>query len=460
MDRMPHPLCFILILLASGFLAPFAAAQEEPLPLWHFKPRDHALGDVHPYFHEGQCFLYYLKPGKYDSALACSPDLLRWRETPLTHAGAKADDWMSPYFVLGVFREPGSEGFRSFFGHREGRMASSVSTDLRHWACAPKAFHLPPADYYQRRRDPFVFWIPEQRQFGCVMTAWMKGRPKETGGAVCLATSPDLKTWRDHGAILDPGTIGEPECPQMFPLGGCWILLASIYDRAVGQPVYWTSSSPLGPWKPEPAGQLDGKDLCAAQIAFDGEVPLLFGWIPLKPATPGAQHWGGHLALPREVHVLADGRLGTRLAARVARAFAALPWQTVPDFTAKAQASPVPGAWTRLAVKFTVTLPRDASTLHIDFAPLGRVELRRDELRILDATGGCWSSLPCVFPSGDEVSVSLFIEEDMVEVFAGDRCSLAARLPAQPGRLSLSLRTEPSEMALKGIQVSEWRLAK
>jgi hypothetical protein len=30
----------------------------------HFKPRDHALGDVHPFFHEGECFLYYLKPGK------------------------------------------------------------------------------------------------------------------------------------------------------------------------------------------------------------------------------------------------------------------------------------------------------------------------------------------------------------------------------------------------------------
>jgi len=25
----------------------------------HFKPADHVLGDVHPYFHEGECFLYY-----------------------------------------------------------------------------------------------------------------------------------------------------------------------------------------------------------------------------------------------------------------------------------------------------------------------------------------------------------------------------------------------------------------
>jgi hypothetical protein len=207
-------------------------------------------------------------------------------------------------------------------------MASSVSHDLLHWSCAPKEFHVPAGDYYQRRRDPFVFWIPGMKQYGCVMTTWIKGRPKETCGAVSLATSFDLQQWKDHGAILDPGTIGEPECPQMFPFGGRWYLLASIYDRAVGRPVYWSSTSPLGPWKNEPDGMLDGKDLCAAQIAFDGETPILFGWIPLAPAKPGSQTWGGHLALPREVHVLPDGKLGTRLPAKLDKTFKRLPWQS------------------------------------------------------------------------------------------------------------------------------------
>ncbi len=77
------------LLVAWVLLHPWAMAQD-----MHFMPRDHRLGDVHPFFHEGECFLYYLKPGKYESMLARSRDLLHWPETPLTHDPAKPDDWM------------------------------------------------------------------------------------------------------------------------------------------------------------------------------------------------------------------------------------------------------------------------------------------------------------------------------------------------------------------------------
>lgn len=58
----------------------------------HFMPSDHRLGDVHPFFHEGECLLYYLKPGKYESALVRSRDCLRWVETPITHDAVKPED--------------------------------------------------------------------------------------------------------------------------------------------------------------------------------------------------------------------------------------------------------------------------------------------------------------------------------------------------------------------------------
>jgi hypothetical protein len=38
-------------------LAPTEASPAENATL-HFKPAGHVLGDVHPYFHEGECFLY------------------------------------------------------------------------------------------------------------------------------------------------------------------------------------------------------------------------------------------------------------------------------------------------------------------------------------------------------------------------------------------------------------------
>ena len=96
-----------LILWLSGSIL-----GAETLQL-HFKPEDHALGDVHPFFHEGECFLYYLKPGQFDSMVVRSRDNLHWRPQVLTHAPVKAEDWMSPYFVLGVFRDEAAGVFRT-----------------------------------------------------------------------------------------------------------------------------------------------------------------------------------------------------------------------------------------------------------------------------------------------------------------------------------------------------------
>ncbi len=413
---------FISIIQLLLSLPPFAEAQD-----LHFKPKSHLLGDVHPAFHEGECFLYYLKPGKYDAMLVRSRDWLHWTETPITHDVVKADDWMSPYFVLGVFHDPTAKLFRSFYGHVQGRMVSSVSRDLLHWSCAPKGFHIPADDYYERRRDPFVFWIPEMKQYGCVMTTWMKGRPKETGGAVSLATSVDLQQWQDHGPILDPRTFGEPECPQMFQLGGRWHLLVSIYDRAVGRPTYWTSASPLGPWKNEPEGYLDGKDLCAAQVALDGGTPVLFGWIPHDPARPGKQTWGGHLALPREVRLLSDGKLGTRLPAKLSQAFEHLPWQheIIP---AK--------SW---IADLKITLPEAKSEVRISLVPLGEVVVTRNQLSVLDSSGVSWSSLPIALPMPSHITARVFIDGNIVEVFLDDRYTLAARLPEVSWPVTLAL---------------------
>ena len=406
---MPRPL-----LLAAIMIAPLLTGAAEMV---HIKPKDHLLGDVHPFFHNGECYLYYLKPGKYESALVRSTDLTSWNPSVLTHEATKPDDWISPYYVLGLFDDPGSKVFRSFYGHAKGRMVSSVSDDLFHWSCAPKAFHVPEGDYYERRRDPFVFWIPEMKQYGCVMTTWMKGEAKASGGAVSLATSPDLKQWQDHGPIIHPGDIGEPECPQMFHLGGRWYLLASIYDRAVGKPDYWVSKSILGPWSRRPAGALDGKDLCAAQVAFNDEIPLLFGWIPLLPARPGKQTWGGHLALPREVYALPDGMLRTRLAERVAKAFDALEWTSHL------------GSWRSMIAEFSVKLPSDGKAIVIGMQPLGEVVISTKKIQIRDGKSECWSELEVELPADTAFDVSVVVDVDIVEVFAAGKHSLAARLP-------------------------------
>ena len=444
-----------------AFLAALAlqiSVAQQATECVHFKPPNHLLGDVHPYFHNGTCYLYYLKPEKYESALACSRDWLRWTETPITLAPPEPGDWTKPYFVLGVIRDESTNSWRSFFGHLEGRIASSMSNDLLHWSCAPKEYHVPPGNSYVRRRDPFVFWIPESKQWGCVMTTKMKGRPDHQAGAVSLATSPDLKQWTDHGAILDPGNIGEPECPQMFRLGSKWYLLASVYDRAVGKPVYWIGENPFGPWGEHGPYPLDGKDLCAAQIGFDGDTPILFGWIPRTPARPGAQTWGGHLALPREVISMSDGTLGTRLPAKLREAFARLPWQSVPGFPLTSEPRECAGDWHNLAAEFSPSLPEESGEVRVRFEPLGEVVLSHSKIQVLDGRGECWSEMALQLPGHQAIPVSLFIDGDLVEVFANSRHSVAARLPAVEGTCRLSFRSPSSGAHILSLKTSNLRI--
>lgn len=430
-----------LILWLSGSIL-----GAETLPL-HFKPEDHALGDVHPFLHEGECFLYYLKPGKFDAMLVRSRDNLHWTPQALTHAPVTAEDWMAPYFVLGVFRDEAAGVFRTYHGHAKGRMVSQTSHDLLHWECATKEFHVPAASYYERRRDPFVFWIPEQKRYGCVMTTLIKGRPKASGGGISLATSPDLKQWTDHSVVLDLADQDEPECPQMFQIGSRWYLLTSIYHRkSVGGPVYYTASEPKGPWTF--GGVLDGKDLCAAQIASDSKGHLrLYGWIPLTPATAEKQHWGGHLALVREVHALPNGSLATRLAPEVTSAIDQLVWQTH-----RHDSSVLIESCERFGASLTIHPPEEQA-FRLKMAPLGFVDFSKDQIRICDASGVCWSSLKVRWRG--EMSVRVFVEEDRVEVFADDRYSLCARLPKAPPPMKLTWEgPAPREIRTSQLQTS------
>ncbi len=430
------------LLLLAVALATTASAQSI-----HFKPADHLLGDVHPYFEKGVCYLYYLKPGNYQSALVRSSDLLHWEEIPLTHAPVQNDDWMSPYYVLGVFRDEQAGLYRSFYGHKEGRMVSSISRDLLHWECAPKTFSIPPETDYVRRRDPYVFWIPESQEYGCVMTTQMKGIAKEKAGAVSYATSKDLQTWTSHGQILYPKTHGEPECPQMFKLGQHWYLLASIYDRAVGQPVYWRAPSPTGPWSHTPQGVLDGKDLCAAQIAMDGETPVLLGWIPAKASRPGNQTWGGHLALPRTLHPEPDGTLSVRLHSEVGKRI-------------RGASMPLTEARDRLDITCSVKQSsKDKLGFDIDLKNADKLKARvlvpagKSVLRIEDATGQPWSEIPVQLPTDSDVPVRIIVESDMIEVFLADRYSLAARLPDSIGEVTVSTSTPHQISALQTWQL-------
>ena len=469
---------FIVILALAGISSVQAAPSPRPASV-HFKPAGHVLGDVHPFYEKGVCHLYYLKPDGFEVALARSSDLRHWEEVRLEHMGPVPAEQMQPFYVLGVVRDPQAQVYRSYYGHKCGRMVSSVSTNLIDWSCAAEIHNIPPDEGYVRRRDPFVFWNEDERRYWCVMTTQMAGLPKHKAGAVTYASSADFTRWENRGVLLPPGSRDEPECPQMFRLAGRWYLLASIYDRAVGRPSYWVSDQATGPWKAEPAGVLDGKDLCAAQVTWDGARWVMFGWIPLTASKPGHQAWGGHLALPRELVTLPDGSLGTRLHGEVGkniRGKALLPpleGALLLDAKANRRNFVLPPNDGRLDVEVLLQPIKPCAQTGVLFdsdAPDGgidvKIDLAQQRLLVRGPGTAVWSDVPITVTSGQSLSLRIIVEGDIVEAFLMNRYSLAARVPRPIKGETMAVFADGGsarvkEMSMHGLKANScWRAGK
>ena len=298
---------------------PMAETQQRQC-LIHFTHPEHAVGDVHPYYENGVYHVNYLyTPGTWNVAQLRTRDFLNWSWETLSHAQMGRDPSVPNFFVLHMLRDNKQSLYHTFYGN--GGMYHSVSEDMLNWRCAqPHRILAGSDDLYKRQSDPYVFWNDTEGAYWLVMTLRKRNLPILRAGAIGFAVSPDLKNWEYQGELYCPGDRGDPECPSMFRMGDYWYLLASYSDGRVGKPSYRISASPRGPWTEPFPDSLDGEHLCAAESCYDGRQRLLLGWVPLRFSETGKQHWGGHLALPREIYPLNDGRLASRLEKSVAAA--------------------------------------------------------------------------------------------------------------------------------------------
>ncbi|MBL8892880.1 MAG: hypothetical protein JNL67_23080 [Planctomycetaceae bacterium] len=458
----------VLVGLVSSW-APGAAAQDRSGYAVHFRPVDHAVGDVHPFFFDGVCYLFYLRPGGFHSALVTSHDLLQWESAKLTVDVAHPANSKVPYFVLGVIRDAQAPGnrFRSYYGHKNA-MYSSESEDLLHWRASDDSFRVPEGEeLFRRRRDPFVFWNEDEQKFWCVMTTQLHDRPQDRAGAISYATSSNLQDWTNEGLLLDTGSMGEPECPQMFKIGEYWYLLFSEYHQAVGGPTYLRSRQSRGPWELADADVLDGKDLCAAQVAHDGNSWVLMGWIPDTPARPGNQAWGGHLALPREIFSRDHGRLGSRIHSSIRekiRGSRLKVTRSTPEMVDQASHGIV---LPQLAVDIEIVWKPNENQKNWrgrffqTAKPTGAVHtvdvvIEGDRMRILDNQGTVWGELPTdlLGTVAQEASVAtrILIDRDILEVHVSNTYSLVARVPIDlEGAVFSSLTMETEDVGRHAV---------
>jgi len=267
-----------------------------------------------------------------------STDLLRWSDEPIALApipgspnsngcwsGCVVDDDGVPTAVYTAVRE---------HAWNAGVAVARSDRTLREWRQDPEIKVETPDDpAIAEVRDPFVF------RFGGHRYA-VQGAGHPTGDPqLLLYRCDDLDDWAYLGPLL---TVDDPvaakvvpaniwECPNLFELGGRWVLLLSQWRHVDGTHDLAGVRYLVGDLRETVDGGLrfvaesggsvdDGPTFYAPQVLVDADRVLLWGWAwegtERTTEEVEAAGWAGVLTFPRELSLRPAG-LASRPAAEL-----------------------------------------------------------------------------------------------------------------------------------------------
>jgi beta-fructofuranosidase len=322
-----------LRVLQNESRAPLAAAMESlraaiPVaeadpdrPVYHFRPPANWTNDPNgTIFYRGWHHLFYqLNPtapraGNQHWGHARSRDLVNWEHLPIAlwplgERGERAI--FSGGATLGADGRP--RVFYTSIGHPspEQWIAVPQDDDLIRWdrpllnPVLAIGIHGSLAVF--QWRDPFLFKDGRDTYMVCGGNV---NASRGGGGCVLLyrASNRELTGWQFLGVVFRYGDlqIYNIECPNLFPLGGKWVLLMSpqqpceyfIGDLDLAKPRFI----------PETHGILDAGNAYASNISVDDGGRTIL-WLWGRTNTPPERGWNGVMVLPRILSIGADGLL-------------------------------------------------------------------------------------------------------------------------------------------------------
>ena len=277
------------------------------------------LGDVIPFFDEGAYHIFSLTPPPgtlyFPERLRTtwrhlrSTDLINWERLPdaLSPGGDGEPDrdgvWTGSVVRVG-------DVYNIFYtGHSLERavpqsVCRATSRDGTHWVKDPdNPVSVPDLERFEGKdwRDPFVFWNEVEERYWMLVSSRSLSHPAPARGVVALQTSEDLLCWSPAEVLYETFLTQCPECPEIFQLGGNWVMGFSRFTDRPGT-VYRFAEGPRGPWRHFSAEGPDGPNWYAAKsLTDDGGRRIAFGWVPERgpapPAGSGKWLWGGDLAI-------------------------------------------------------------------------------------------------------------------------------------------------------------------
>jgi sucrose-6-phosphate hydrolase SacC (GH32 family) len=420
--------------------------------LLHPGPGGASPGDPNcAFFWKGRYHLHYIYNHKAGFAFAhvSSEDMVHWKWHPTTLFPRTTGHGM--FSGTGFITKEGKPAI-IYHGQGSGRnqLAFALDDNLEKWT---RPVPITPKDA-SGQMPKMNHWDPD---------CWLNGDTYYAlsgGGNPNLMKSSDLKDWKFLGPLLHdsyPANIGMPRgedisCANMFKIGNKWMLLC--ISHGLGCRYY------LGDFKDEkylPAFQAmmswNGNNFFAPEsvLAKDGR-RVMWAWLLDLPVAPcGVQ------SLPRELELPEDGVLRIK----PLRELEALRYDKKQEegMTVKSDIphllKEISGHTLELEVTFKSPTAKEFG-LDVLCDKTGENGVRvavmpeSKTLRVGNV------SAPFELKKGEDLTLRIFIDKNLVEVFANDRQAAVSAGKYVPENLGASLFSQGREVVVK--EVKGWKM--
>ncbi|KAB2641610.1 MAG: glycoside hydrolase family 32 protein [Verrucomicrobia bacterium] len=452
-------------LLAGGLLA---CAQEvavpampaNPPPAWltyhliHPGPGGAFPGDPNCAFYwKGKYHLHYIYNHEgINFAHVTSDDMVHWKWQPTSLNQKAVGHGM--FSGTGFFTKEGKPAIIYHgWGSNRNQLAIAQDDKLETWS---KSYPLEPKIKPGQDGDKIANWDPDAWLDGDNYYALSGGSPG-SGKPPTLFKSADMKNWDYLGLFLDhdmPGVQKDEDisCPNFFKIGNKWMLLCISHN--LGCRYY------LGDWKnekfvPDFHARMtwNGRNFFAPEsVLTKDKRRVMWAWIMDWPVVPT-----GVQSLPRELDLPKDGALRIK----PLRELESLRYDEKQEKNISVKGNvaykleKISGNTLELAITFKAPAAKEVGLnvlcdnngengLKIAYVP---------ETKLLQV-----GSVPAPFElkPGEDLSLRVFIDKNLVEVFANDRQAAVAARPFAPENLGISLFSTGADVAVK--LVKSWKM--
>jgi len=307
-----------------------------------YKPQNGWVGDVIPYYKNGEFKLFYLydqrKEGSYGDYtcwnLVTTKDFVNFKELGTVLPNG-TDEEQDRNVYTGCIIQDRTGLYHIFYtGHNPNEkfckdntplqaVMHATGNDMLHWVKHTEDMFYADGVLYEKYdwRDPFVFYNEEDNKYWMLITSRRTYKSPRRGGCIALCKSVDLHKWEYCEPFFEPNLYVTIECPDLFKIGKWWYLVYSTFsDRFATH--YRMSKSLNGPWYAPFQDTFDGRGFYAAKTFSDGVKRYAFGWVPSKKKAGDCSDcdWGGTLVI-HEIVQNSDGKLYVKMPDTILNAF-------------------------------------------------------------------------------------------------------------------------------------------